>query len=770
MSDVSDATPQTNDVSETKPQANGDNAEREIVTPLATPGGRYVRVRHIKQPDQAATIDQIRNRLNAVDIDTKELSIGKRINRFLIGSPIPTEMAIHERIGKFKALAILSSDALSSVAYGTEASLAVLATAGISSLVYNIPLGLLVVVLLGIVAFSYRQTIFHYPNGGGSYIVARENLNVHFGLIAAGALLIDYVLTVSVSVSSGVDNLISAFPAIPASIHLYSLFIPGTHFGIGGWTISFKIILGLFLILLIVVVNLRGVRESGTIFAAPTYLFVGSFMLMLVVGVIHAMTTGGAFNPLPPIQPHHPLPVADHLTAFLILTAFASGCSAMTGVEAISNGVPIFKPRQEKNAAETLTLMAILLGIMFTGTTYLAWRFGLVPNADQNPTIISQLASLFFSGWFGWFYYVFLIATVLILVLAANTSFADFPRLSSILARDEFLPHIFGMQGDRLAFNTGIISLGVFASILLTIFEGNTDALINLYALGVFLAFTMSQSGMVRRWLRTREPGWRQGLAINATGAAVTGVVTVIIAISKFDRGAWVVVILIPMLYFMFRGVHRHYANVAQSVVDMPVRRPGEIRHIMVVPIASFNNLALRGLSYARSLTPFVLAVHVAMDEENAAKVARDWNDLVKNKKFMRGGPIMEDSVDEIEGLPPRKDDITGPELIIIDSPFRTLNRPIINYIDKLRRDHPNDLITVVLPEFVVNHFWEAALHNQTALWLKWALLGRSQIVTTNVPYHFDRQAMAKTRARDEEIEEAIKPQADVSPPVSLPS
>ncbi|HKD77885.1 MAG TPA: APC family permease, partial [Ktedonobacterales bacterium] len=496
---------------------------------------------------------------------------------------------------------------------------------------------------------------------------------------------------------------------------------------------------GLTLIVLIVLVNLRGVRESGTIFAAPTYLFVASFLMMIGVGLVRAALNGGIFHAIAPV----PFPSGtdfrptEQLSFFLILTAFASGCSAMTGVEAISNGVPIFKPRQEKNAAQTLTIMAVLLGVMYAGTTYLAWRYGMVPNQEQNPTLIAQMAHLFFTGWFGWFFYVFQIATTLILVLAANTSFSDFPRLSSILARDQFLPHVFGMQGDRLAFNTGIIVLGVCSSILLSIFAGNTDALINLYAIGVFAAFTMSQLGMVRRWLRRREPGWHVGLPINALGAVVTAIVTAIIAISKFDHGAWVVVILIPIIYIVFRAIHRHYARIKQSVASILVRRPGELRHIMVVPIASLDNLARRGLAYARSLTPLVIAVHIAMDDQDAAATTQQWHDLLKQEHFLRGGPVAEDNAPEEDDVSLHKEDIAGPELVIIDSPYRALTRPILNYIDMLQRKYPNDIITVVLPEFVVTNVWEALLHNQTAFVLKWRLLGRPQIATTNVPYHF---------------------------------
>jgi hypothetical protein len=380
---------------------------------------------------------------------------------------------------------------------------------------------------------------------------------------------------------------------------------------------------------------------------------------------------------------------------------------------------------------------------MYGGSTYLAWRYGISPQANSAPTLISQLASLFFNGWFGWFYYVFQFATMLILVLAANTSFADFPRLSSILARDDYLPHLFSMQGDRLAFNTGILVLGVLASVLLIIFHGNTDALINLYALGVFIAFTLSQAGMVRRWVRTKEPGWPRGLAVNALGALATGIVALIIAIAKFDRGAWVVVILVPLIYGLFVGIHHHYHSVRDVVQAIPVRAPNTGQHIVIVPIADVDNLALRGLAYARRLSPYVLAVHVAMTPDDVEVVQGKWNLLVRDKRFLRGGPSVEDDWDDEEITTGRNDAppfgrITGPDLIIIDSPYRALTRPIIRFIDALQKAHPNDVITVVLPEFVTTHFWESFLHNQTVLWLKLSLLGRPHIVTANVPYRVE--------------------------------
>jgi amino acid transporter len=708
---------------------------------VRAPAARYVRRRvqpHIAPEDKPTE-------LSATEIENNRKSLGQRVRGVLIGKPIPTEEAMHERIGVFKALAILSSDALSSVAYGTEASLAVLVTAGVAVSQHNVVLGLTVVLLLAAVAFSYRQTIFHYQNGGGSYIVAKDNLNVHFGLIAAAALLIDYVLTVSVSVSAGVDALVSTFGALAR----YSVFI------------------GVALIVVLVVMNLRGVRESGKIFAAPTYVFVGSFLVMELVGVVRALLTGGLFAVVPPhyLPPaggaYLPFAETDKLGIFLLLTAFASGCSAMTGTEAISNGVPIFKAPQAQNAAKTLTIMALLLGVMYAGTTYLAWRFGVLPYQNSNPTIISQLATLFFSGPFAWFVYLFNFSTTLILVLAANTSFADFPRLSSILARDSFLPHFFSMQGDRLVFNTGILVLGVLSAILLVVFHGNTDALINLYALGVFVAFTLSQSGMVKRWLRPphppntpmppREVGWMRGMLINLTGALATGVVAVIIAVAKFDRGAWVVVILVPLLYAMFQGIHHHYEVTAKLTRELHVERPAAFgRHIVVVPIARIDSLSLRGLAYARALSRFVLAVHVATSEEEAEAVRHDWQKRVKHERFLRGGPA-NDLMDDADQAPLTNayltTPITGPELIIVDSPYRALARPIIDFVDRLRANHPNDLITVVLPEFVPTHFWENLLHNQTVLWLKLKLLTRPTIVTVSVPYRLVRTPRAPKAA-----------------------
>jgi len=482
--------------------------------------------------------------------------------------------------------------------------------------------------------------------------------------------------------------------------------------------------MGLAFTVLITVINLRGVRESGTIFAAPTYLFIFSFLLLIIAGVAHAFTNGGLLHAVPPPA----IPASETLTPFLLLTAFASGCAGITGVEAISNGVPAFKPPESRNAARTLVWMVTILGTFLAGTTYLSWRFGIAPNPASNPTVDSQIATLAFPGAFVWMYFVFQFATALILALAANTSFADFPRLSSLLARDGYLPRQFAFRGDRLAFSTGIIVLGVFASVLLVIFKGNTEALINLYAIGVFMSFTLSQSGMVVRWwrLRERERGWRKSLAINLAGAVATTVVVVIVTMTKFDRGAWIVVLLIPVLFLMFRAIHHHYERARAQVAPLTPVSVDDVRHIMLVPIADLNQPALQSLAYARSVTPDVVAVHIATEAEEAALLQKNWEMWVKQ---------FEPALARTPGTAPA-DPTRHPHLILIESPYRSLVAPLLAYIDLVRRQHPHHIITVVLPEFVAAHWWEALLHNQTALRLKTALLFRPGIVVTNVPYH----------------------------------
>ncbi len=611
------------------------------------------------------------------------------VKRVLIGVPIATARAEHERLTKFKALAVLSSDAISSVAYATEAILFSLVAAGSVHLGLTLPISFAIVGLLAIVAISYRQTIPAYPNGGGSYIVAKDNLGTMPGLVAAASLMIDYVLTVAVSVSAGVLALVTLVPQLS----------------------PFVVPIDVALVIFITVVNLRGVRESGSIFAIPTYIFIGSALLLIIVGSVKSffIQHDPIIGTFPPVQ------ATESLTVFLILKSFAAGCSAMTGVEAISNGVPAFKKPEARNARITLTWMAVILGTLFIGITLLATSFGVEANAASNPTVVGQIAFKVFTGPLYFMYPVFQIATLFILTLAANTSYSDFPRLASLLARDKFLPGQFAFRGDRLAFTTGIIFLALLAILLLIIFEGITTLLINLYAVGVFLSFTLSQGGMVLHWWRLRRDhkGWLRSMIINGVGSFTTLVVCLVIATTKFLEGAWIVVVLIPVLVLMFVAINRHYQRFErEKVSDIPIH-PQDIHHRVIVPIAGLDRAAIQSLAYARSISKHVTAIHVAIDVEDANKVREVWERWQRHLA---------------------EDDET--QLIIIESPYRSLSRPLLAYIDTVHELFPADTVTVILAEFVVAHWWEQILHNQTALRLKASLFFRPGIVVTSVPQH----------------------------------
>ena len=611
------------------------------------------------------------------------------VKRVLIGAPIASAQAEHERLTKFKALAVLSSDAISSVAYATEAILLSLVAAGSSHLGLTLPISFAIVGLLAIVAISYRQTIPAYPNGGGSYIVAKDNLGTVPGLIAAASLMIDYVLTVAVSVSAGVLALVTLVPQLA----------------------SYVVPIDVVLVIFITVVNLRGVRESGSIFAIPTYIFIGSALLLIIVGSVKSffILHDPIIGTFPPVQ------ATESLTLFLVLKSFAAGCSAMTGVEAISNGVPAFKKPEARNARATLTWMAVILGTLFIGLTLLATSFGVEANSASNPTVVGQIAFKVFTGPLYFMYPVFQIATLLILTLAANTSYSDFPRLASLLARDKFLPGQFAFRGDRLAFTTGIVFLALLAILLLVVFQGVTTQLINLYAVGVFLSFTLSQGGMVIHWwrLRREHKGWLRSMIINGLGSFTTLIVALVIATTKFLEGAWIVVILIPLLVLMFLAISRHYHRVErEKVSDIPIH-PQDIHHRVIVPIAGLDRAAIQSLAYARSITKHVIAVHVAIDLDDANKVREAWERWQKHL------------AEEEET-----------QLIIIESPYRSLSRPLLAYIDTIHELFPADTVTVILAEFVVAHWWEQILHNHTALRLKAALFFRPGIVVTSVPQH----------------------------------
>jgi amino acid transporter len=607
-----------------------------------------------------------------------EESTVERLKRVLVGRPIPSRLAHHERLSRVTGLAVLSSDALSSVAYATDFILVTLVAAGGGALVHAIPISAVIATLLGIVAFSYRQTIHAYPTGGGAYIVAKENIGANAGLIAAASLLVDYTLTVSVSISAGVLAITSAAP----QLHTY------------------RVELCLLFLALLTIGNLRGIRESGTIFALPTYLFIVSLSVMLIVGVFKAVT-----GTLHPATPPPVLQAAEPISLWLILRAFSAGAVAMSGTEAISNGVPVFQKPESKNAATTLTVMATLLGLFFLGVSYLATHMGLVPGEE---TIISQVAVAVFGT--SIFYYIFQIATTGILVIAGNTAFADFPRLSSVLARDNYMPHQFSFRGDRLSFSTGIIALGTIAALLVVAFGGNVDSLIHLYAVGVFLAFTMSDSGMVVHWWRTRGPGWKKSILINGTDAVFTSSILVIVAITKFALGAWIVIVLIPINVFFFLFVHRHYNRVAQQLRIMPDQLPStKINQIVLVPIDDVNYASLRAMAYARTIAQQVVVIHVATNAERTEKVREKMARYAADLKF-----------------------------VVIDSPYRAFTRPLLAYVDAVHQQCSDAFVSIVLPEFIPAHWWEGFLHNRTARTLRQAFERHPNVALVLVPYLLD--------------------------------
>jgi amino acid transporter len=609
-----------------------------------------------------------------------------RLRSFLIGQPISSEREEHERLTKVKALAVFSSDNISSSAYATEEMMRVLVVAGIGAFSLIMPLTLVIAVVLAIVATSYRQTIRAYPNGASSYIVASDNLGAPAGLVAAGALLIDYTLTVAVSVSAGVAAVTSIVPG------LYEQ----------------RVVLAVGIVVLLTLGNLRGVRESGTIFMAPTYVY-----LIAILGLIGFGLVGVITGFVPPYTPP-PEWVAEEtaggvsaLGLLLVLRAFSSGAVALTGVEAISDGVPAFKPPEWRNARTTLTWAAILFGVLFISISLLVSILGILPDPSEKQTVLSILARHLTGD--GPYLVLVQVSTALLLTLAANTSFADFPRLSSFLARDGFMPRQFAFRGDRLAFTTGIVALALVAILLLVAFKASVTALIPLYTLGVFVAFTLSQTGMVRRWWRRREPGWRRGLAINGLGALTTGVIVLIVASSKFLSGAWLVMILIPMLVALMWAIHVHYRRLEQAIaprstigVTRPARSP-----LVIVPIARLDQPSIEALAFARSIAPDALAVHITNDADAAADLRIRWSQL--------GG---------------------GAELVVVESPYRALIGPLLRYLDALQRQDPDRRLLVVLSEVVPRHWWDNFLHNQTALRLKLALFFRPNTIVADVPYH----------------------------------
>jgi amino acid transporter len=609
------------------------------------------------------------------------------LKRLLVGRPLATEQLAHERLSKRIALAVFASDALSSVAYATEAILIALLIAGSGALSYATPIAGGIALLLVIVAFSYRQTILAYPQGGGAYIVARENLGTIPSLVAAAPLLVSYVLTVAVSMSAAVAAITSAVAALE----------------------PYRVELALALIALVTVANLRGVKESGQIFAAPTYLFIATMFVLIGVGLFKLVT--GQVTPAPP--PHVTLlPTEPHpVTFFLLLRAFAAGCTALTGVEAISDGVPAFKRPESHNAARTLVAMVVILCLMFVGTTVLANAYHILPDGSPEPeTANSQLARAVL-GASSPLYYVLQVATMLILVLASNTAYADFPRLSSFLAIDRFLPRQFAQRGDRLVFSNGVVALGALAAGLVVIFGAREQALLPLYAVGVFMSFTLSQAGMVARGLRLRPPGWWRSALVSSTGALVTGTVLMVIATTRFLEGAWAVIVLIPVLVVLLLSVRRHYVNIAAqlSLEEMAPPRPVR-RHTVIVLVSGVHRGVIPALQYALSLAPDnATAVYVDLDEQATAKLRAKWQQWGS-------------------GIP----------LVVLPSPYRSLLRPLMQYIDEMDAMYDDDVLTIILPEFVPAKWWQYLLHNQTGLAVKTALFFTKGKAVLSVPYHLD--------------------------------
>lgn len=628
-----------------------------------------------------------------------------RVKRFLIGEPFPTSREIHERLDKFRGLAVFASDPISSNAYATEAIMTVLIVLGSSALWMTLPIALAVAGLVFLVIFSYVQTILHYPLGGGSYIVSRDNLGYYPALVAGAALLTDYILTVSVSASAGVRAVTSAFPQL------------------NDW----RVVMALAAIFFITWVNLRGVRESGTIFALPTYAFVGGVLFMIGIGLVRYF---GLFGAAPLTYEAEVVPAERAITGvfliWLILRAFAAGCTALTGIEAISDGVPAFKQPEAKNAATTMVVMGFMAMTLFLGISFLGTQLQLVPSEEQST--LSQLTRAVAGN--GVVYFWVQVSTALILFLAANTGYQDFPRLSSFLARDGFLPRWMQNRGDRLVFSSGIIVLAVLASVMVIIFQADEIAMLPLYALGVMLAFTLSQAGMTKLFGKVStlapgekmvtsatvleyEKGWRWKRAVSFVGAVVTGIVFLILVATKFIEGAWVVALIIPILVILFDQIHKHYERVADSLSTRGLAEQdlGTVADVALVPIADVHRGTLQALQYAKRLSSDVRAVSIATSPEMRERVQRRWA--------------------RFPGL------TEGVELVIIEYDFRDVLEPLIEYIEKVNfEEFPGQMITIVIPEFIAESTPARLLHNQTANILRGRLRHLIDVIVIDVPYH----------------------------------
>ncbi|QHW31285.1 APC family permease [Paenibacillus rhizovicinus] len=602
-----------------------------------------------------------------------------RFKRLLIGRPMKSAELEGERLSKLKALAVLSSDALSSVAYGTEQILIVLMAAGFAAVWYSIPISIAVLGLLLILILSYRQTIYSYPKGGGAYIVAKDNLGVSTGLLAGGSLLVDYILTVAVSTSSGTDAITSAFPAL--------------H--------DHRVLIAIIMIVFLTVLNLRGIGESASVLAYPVYLFVAAVLVLIVAGVIKVIIHGPSSH-IPELGT-----AVSNISLFLLLKAFSSGCSALTGVEAVSNAIPNFKKPEVRNAATTLIMMGVILGVMFIGISLLAYWYGIAP--EQKETVVSQITDATFGR--GILYYIIQGLTAMILFLAANTAYAAFPLLAFMLAKDKYMPHAFMVRGDRLGFSNGIIFLGFFSALLVIVFHGDTTNMIPLYAVGVFIPFTLSQLGMMVRWIRVKPKNWVFGLIVNTIGMLTTLSISLIFIFTKFTQ-IWLVFIFLPIVIFIFYKIKRHYMNTADELrVNIEMEKPAIKGSTIVVPVSGITKVVLQSISYAKSLTDNVVAVYVGFDEEEIERLEKKWE----------------------EWNP-------GVRLVVLRSSYRSFIRPLVRFIETLEwKSQETDHITVLIPQFITKHWWHNFLHNQSSLLLRAYLFNQKDVVVATVPYHLMR-------------------------------
>ncbi|WP_025686331.1 APC family permease [Paenibacillus maysiensis] len=602
-----------------------------------------------------------------------------KVKRLLIGRPRKSTALEEEKLNKLKALAILSSDALSSVAYGTEQILLVLITAGFAALWYSIPISIAVLGLLIILILSYRQTIFSYPGGGGAYIVAQDNLGKAPSLIAGGSLLVDYILTVAVSSSAGTDAITSAFP----SLH------------------DHRIAIALIMIIFLTIMNLRGVTESASVLAVPIYLFVVAIFVLIISGIIHYVA-GGAHAAAPQFGA-----TVSNVSLFLLLKAFSSGCSALTGVEAVSNAIPNFRKPAAKNAATTLMMMGLILGCMFIGISLLAYWYGVRPNPHE--TVISQIANATFGR--GVMYYIIQGVTALILFLAANTAYSAFPLLAFMLAKDKYMPHMFMVRGDRLGYSNGILFLSIFSALLVIVFGGNTVNLIPLYAVGVFIPFTLSQLGMMIRWIRLKPSGWVVKLAINTIGMLTTLSITLIFIFTKFSQ-VWMVFIFLPLVLYFFMKIERHYKNTAEQLrIDITKDKPMVKGNTIIIPVAGITRVVMNTISYAKTLSDNVIAVYVGVDDEAICKMEQKWEEW----------------------------DV-GIRLVVLKSRYRSIINPLRKFIDTVEwKKADEDHITVLIPQFITKHWWENILHNQTSLLMRAYLINYKDVIVTTVPFHLNK-------------------------------